>query len=95
MKMTFYCNCVEWPRHDVQYLSDMIDDALEITRRTFLKHVDRNSLKGLERELGYEMHPKQGLTMSGDWAVSYHRSKLHSERVYYFRQSAIEYVFKN
>ena len=31
--------------------------------------------------------------MAADWAVSYHRSKLHGRRVYYFRHSAIEFVF--
>jgi len=72
----------------------MIDDAIEITRKTFLKHVDRNSLKDTEISLGYEQHPRQGLTMAGDYYVSYHRSLLHNKRVYYFEHSAIEYVFR-
>jgi hypothetical protein len=31
--------------------------------------------------------------MAGDWHVSYHRSKYKGKTVYYFRHSAIEYIF--
>jgi hypothetical protein len=96
MKYQYYTNCVNWPRADVFReggLSDMIDNAIDISRRTFLKHVDRGRLEALEMMLGYENHPRRGLTMAGDYHVSYHRSKLHGKRVYYFRHSAIEYVF--
>lgn len=92
----YYNNCVSWPRYDVAReggLSDMIDDAIDITRQTFLKHVDRNDLENIEVSLCYSKHYSQGLTMAGDWHVSYHRSKLHGKRVYYFAHSAIEYVF--
>jgi len=94
----FYCDCVGWPRHDVLSdggLSDMIDDSIDITRKTFLKYIDYTELQSLERSLCYYSHPSQGLTMAGDYHVSYHRSKLHGRRVYYFRHSAIEYVFTN
>lgn len=93
---SYYRNCVNWPKWDVFKpggLSDMIDDATTITRRTFLKHVDREDLRNLEAGLGYPGHPSQGLTMAADWSVTYHRSKLHGRRVYFFCQSAIEYVF--
>ena len=88
--------CVSWPQSDVHReggLRDMIDQAADITRRTFLQHIDRGDLRDLEEQLGYEAHPSRGLTMAADWAVSYHRSKLHGRRVYYFRHSAIEFVF--
>ncbi len=92
----YYNNCVSWPRRDVHAeggLSDMIDDAIEITRKTFLNHVDRNEMEYLEISLGYSKHHSQGLTMAGDWHVSYHRSRLHGKRAYYFNNSCIEYVF--
>ena len=89
----YYRNCVGWPCNDVENLCKMVDESIETTRRTFLNHIDREDLKHLERALGYDNHYKQGLTMAGDWAVSYHRSKLRGKRVYYFRHSAIEYVF--
>ena len=72
----------------------MIDRAIEVSRRTFLKHVHRDDLGELEALLGYEDHPRRGLTMAGDYHVSYHRSKLHGKTVYYFKHSAIEYVFR-
>ena len=91
--MNFIGDCVGWPRHDVDALSAMIDRAITITRKTFLKYVDRRELREMEKNLSYETHPKKGLTMAADWAVSYHRSKLHGQTVYYFRHSAIEYIF--
>ena len=96
-QLPFYHNCVGWPRDDVHEpggLCDMIDAARPITRKTFLKHVDRNDQRDLERMLGYAPHePDSCLTMKRDWAVSYHRSELHEQRVYFFTQSAVEYVF--
>ena len=80
--------------NDVETLSNMIDTAAIITRRTFLKHVNRDDLRRLESQLGYAKHPTQGLTMSEDWCVTYHKSKLHDEIVYFFTYSAIEYIFK-
>jgi len=89
----FNC-CVSWDSKDVgSGLIPMIDNSLNITRRTFLKYVNREDLASLEQGLGYDTHYKKGLTMASDWSVSYYRSKLHNKTVYYFRQSAIEYVF--
>jgi len=96
MSYGFYRNCVNWPEDDVDEeggLSDLINDRIAISRRTFLKHVDRDSLFTVEAGLGYEGHYKQGLTMAGDYHIEYFRSKLHGKRVYGFRWSAIEYVF--
>ncbi len=94
MDYRYYCCCVNWPRADVEDgLIPMIDDAITITRRTLLRHVNRADLLMLEDGLQYDRHPKQGLTMAADWAVSYHRSKLHGKRVYYFAHSGIEHVF--
>lgn len=94
--LQFYNNCVNWHDDDVDAdggLCDMIDNATDITRETFLKHVDLAALAKLEGELSYARQPSQGLTMAKDWHVTYHRSKLHGQTVYYFRHSAIEYVF--
>ena len=92
----YYSNCVGWPKKYVGCdggLMDMCSDAIDIYRETFLKHVDRQELRELEEALGYAAHPSRGLTMAGDWSVSYHRSKFMGERVYFFCHSAIEYVF--
>lgn len=94
--MIYFNCCASWDPKDVHAdggLCDMIDEAITLTRRTFLAHVDRKGLAKVEAMLGYATHPSQGMTMAGDYHVSYHRSKLHGERVYFFKHSAIEYVF--
>jgi len=96
MKYFYYNNCVNWDRDYVDSeggLSDMVDNAIDITRSTFVRHVDKDSLAVLEKELGYERFKRRGLTMANDWAVQYYRSKLHGTTVYFFKHSAIEYVF--
>ena len=84
----FYSNCVGWP-HPVGPLMYLVENARPITRKTFLQHVDREDLREIEERLGYEHHPRCGLTMSGDHCVSYYRSC----GIYYFRWSAIEHIF--
>ena len=90
---SYYSACVNWPRDAVLSLHRMIERNLEVSRRTFLKHVDRGELARLEASLGYTDHPKRGLTMAADWHVTYHRSKVFGKTCYYLRWSAIEYVF--
>ena len=96
--LRFYCNCVSWPREDVFVpggLSEMIENARDVTRQTFLRHVDRDDRQNIEAQLGYAPHCRDSiLTMRRDYHVSYHRSTLHGRRVYFFKHSAIEYVFK-
>lgn len=71
----------------------MVDKERGITRRTFLKHVDRENLRVIERQLGYDSHPRQGLTMAGDHYVAYYRSEFNGRPCVFFRWSAIEYIF--
>lgn len=92
----YYTNCVNWPRGDVDKpggLRDLIDGRREISRRTFLRHVERADLAELADGLAYASHPSRGLTMAADWHIEYFRSRLHGATVYGFRHSAIEYVF--
>ncbi len=96
MGYRFYNSCIGWPRGDVHTeggLCDMVADSRMVCRRTMLSHIGKDKMLGFERMAGYARHWKQGLTMSQDWYVTYHRSKLHGRRVYYIRHSAIEYVF--
>lgn len=97
-RMHYFDNCVGWNPKDVWNkggLSDMIDNATDVSRKIFLKHIDLKEIETMAENMGYAAHYKNGLTMAGDYAISYHRSKLHGKRVYYFRHSAIEYVFTN
>ena len=95
-KLTYLNCCVSWPARDVEAdggLAEMIDRGVEITRRTFLKHVCKQELGDLEEGLGYQAHPAMGMTMASDYHVTYWRSRLHGRRVYYIVHSAVEYVF--
>ena len=90
---TYYNNCVSWPSSDVYAsggLSDMVASGITITRRTFQKNVGASVLAEFELSMGY---PCGQLTMKNDYAVSYHRGKLHGHRVYWVNHSSIEYVF--
>jgi len=90
----YYQCCVGWPEGDVRFdggLNDMIAKSREIAYRTFAKLVDAEDLADLKSELGYGDCP--GLTLESDYAVSFHKSKLHGKTVYFVRHSAIEYVF--
>ena len=90
---SYKTNCVSWDPLDIDSLQNIIDNAIEITRRTFLKHTFKEEISFLESSLGYAKHYKQGLTMFQDWCVSYHRSKCNGRRCYFFCHSAIEYLF--
>jgi hypothetical protein len=92
MKLTFFSDCVQWPL-PVDELKRMIADATDITRKTFLSQVDPEEMRRLEKDLGYEEHPSQGLTMAKDWHVSYHKSTLRGCPAVYFVWSATEFVF--
>lgn len=95
--MRYFTSCVNWPREDVHAkggLCDMISEAINVTRQTFIRRVHRGDRIELERNFGYAPHCEDSiLTMARDYAVTYHRSKLHGLIVYYIRHSAIEYVF--
>ena len=48
--MKFYNSCTSWPPEDVEAeggLCEMVANAMSISRRTFLKHVNRDDLSVL------------------------------------------------
>jgi len=93
-KMRYQFNCVH-PPDDVEFLSEMIDTALEISRKAFKLHVEPQDRVGLETDLGYFQHYKQGMTMGADLYVRYYRSRYRDQKCYFVTQSACEYVFFN
>lgn len=88
----FFSSCISWPDDPYKEggLCDMQQNARSITRKTFLQHVSYDILKTLEKDLGYDSQ----LKMCNDWHVGYYRGMLYGKRVYFFKHSAIEYVFK-
>ena len=90
----YLTDCVGCPGPNAgQAIQDMVDAATNITRQTFRRHVNRSDLRVLESSMGYERWPQRGLTMAGDWHVSYHKSTFREVSVVYFQHSAIEYIF--
>jgi len=77
------------PASTFEDIRDMSDHEKEITRKTFLKYVDRNDLKELEEGLGYG----PWLRMSQDWHVRYYKSVYRDISCVFFRHSRIEYIF--
>lgn len=91
--LVFINNCVSWPRRYVADLTAMCDTQLEVTRRTFMRHVDKWEFGLLEHKLGYSRH---GLRMHQDYHVRYARGYLPGAGgavVYFLIWSGIEYVF--
>jgi hypothetical protein len=67
----------------------MVHTAQQITRRTFLKYVDREEMANIEGQLGYDRH----LSMSNDPRVGYYKSTFFGHAVVFFNWSAMEYLF--
>lgn len=73
-------------------LNHIIDNQEEMTLDEFASNVNHTSFQSLLEDLGYDGH----FDVKDDWHVSYHQSQTENgERVYYFQNSGIEYVFKN
>lgn len=87
----FLTNCVN--SDDGEAIEEMVDNSTDITRRTLTRHIAWSDLLEIEKDLGYEDHPKRGLTMAGDWHVKYAKSTYQGQPCVYFTWSAIEYIF--
>ena len=85
--MTFVTTCVGARGEDI---IDMLEGSRDITRRTFLKHVDRAQLREIEKSLGYGHH----LRMSKDWHVAYGKGMYRGKPCVFFRWSSIEHIFQ-
>jgi hypothetical protein len=86
--------CVEWPLSDVAALVDMIDRAEKVGLVTLRKRIGPSLLGMFAASQGYVRKVADGLVLAGDPYVTYHRSVLHGETVYFVRHSAIEYIFR-
>ena len=92
MKYSYATNCVQ--QTSAEPLWDMIDGALEITYKTFMKHVNRSEMAELFPTYGwYCDDSKDLLRIKNDFCVSYYRSKFKGFKCYYVSHSSIEYIF--
>ena len=78
-------------------IEEIKDRAVEITRGTFRRKISMMHLRSLEKELGYEVNKRSGMTMKDDGYVRYFSSKFDNGvelvPVYYIYHSSIEYFF--
>lgn len=89
MKNFYYqYNCVN--PLDTEELFYIVDNNIDITYNTFLKHINSQDFKELCNDLGYN----EDFHIKNDWHVSYHRAKYEGKTIYFLCHSAIEYVFK-
>lgn len=94
MTARFLNNCIGTSADDLNALHEMINSAKRVSRQSFLHHVDRNTMRSLESELGYaSRRSSSGLTMARDWHVGYFKSTWKGAPAWFFRWSAIEYYF--
>lgn len=91
MPFTYQFCCVDVERKDVDELTRMIDEARDVSYRTFRRRVP--AVAKLAAEMGYESHPAKGLTIKDDWMVHYAKSTWYGKPCYFLTHSAIEYVF--
>ena len=76
-------NCVSAAARDIDA---MCDGSREVSYRTFIKHCpDAREVLGYTRG--------SGVTLSGDWAVSFYRSTFKGTPCFYACHSSIEYIW--
>ena len=99
-ELSYYRNCVTWPKWRTDDLVQIQGDATEVELTTFMRYINKNDLARMAERLGYSSVLKPGLNakhhimaMSEDPCVTYHISNIRGRRVCFIRHSAIEYVF--
>ena len=91
MPKRYHTNCIH---STAGKINNMIDQAKEITYKTFLTHFENNvELSDLFPYYAWGHGRIDGLRLKNDWAVSYHKSKYEGKECVYMTHSAIEYVF--
>jgi len=86
-KVDFQYTCIN--PENKEELEYIIDNAKEISYTTFLKNLSNSA-----KEFIKKINEKRGIPLYKDYTVSFYKSKLPSGKsVYYFVDSAIEYIF--
>ena len=81
MKKTYKGNCIDNPFHNINKIREVVYNAKEISKSTFLKNVDMDEWETLKTlKYGMRVFPND---------FTYHKYK----DIYFFRHSAIEYFF--
>lgn len=88
--MEYLCNCVNWPENQINLLTDIVENAEQISFRVFINHVGTAQVRRLAKEtFGFGSVN----AMQHDWAIRFYRSVVFGKTYYFIDWSAIEYVF--
>lgn len=90
MLYSYWKNCSDFHPSEIRHLLHMVNDAKEITFRTFFQYCKREEAYKL---FDYERDKRKGLTLEQDTHVRYYQSTYKGERCFYLVHSAIEYIF--
>lgn len=91
----YFKSCVDFTGDEVEHLLAMLDSEAEtrVTLATLRRHCGAAVISAWATGHGYELSKRRGLTMAGDYAISYHRSIYRGERCYFIRWSGIEFIW--
>ena len=89
--LPFFSTCVNWPEDLMPALMFLTENGKNISRRWFLRMIDRMEMTDWEIKLGYAQEQERGLHMDKDRMVSYEH--LPGWDVAWFSWSSIEHVF--
>ena len=80
---------------DVEQLSRCMDNALEITYRTFQQKIGTEEINRINNALGYYTlkDAARSLKLHNDYAVCFYRGKFHNKTCYIMDHSSIWYVY--
>ncbi len=78
-------NCVNAGEVDIL---EMVEKARAISYTTFSRNC--SGLREFARDMGYD---RMGLTLKGDWHISYYKSTYQGKPCYYLVHSCIEYIW--
>jgi hypothetical protein len=82
--LNYQYNCTS-PKN-IDELFFIVENSREITYKTFISKVDKEFIK--------EFNESMYIPINKDWTVSFWKSKTpEGKPVYYFKHSAIEYIF--
>jgi len=90
-KIDYMGSCVG---NNEDFVNAIMDKAIMITYRTFVKHVHRYRKCTVKDLFPVYDWGKPGLHIQDDYAVSFHRSIWKGCFVYIIRHSSIEYFFR-
>lgn len=77
----------------VEELIEFMQNARQVTRRTFVRHSDASGRMNLERKLGYAVGSEKGLHCKDDYHVGYYQGMYRGTKAVCMKHSAIEYMF--